>query len=81
MFILIHPANFPCGRKPEQPEKTHEFRQSVDRLFSHEFLARIEPTISEVKVACSATAPPKPLEVLASGGSWASISVVIELRG
>ena len=53
MSILTHPANFPCGRKPEHPEKTHEFRQSVDRLFSHEFLARIEPTISEVKVACS----------------------------
>ena len=36
MFILTHPVNFPCGRKPERPEKTHDFRQSVDRLFSHE---------------------------------------------
>jgi hypothetical protein len=43
MVILTHPVNFPCGKKPERPEKTHEFRQSVDRLFSHE----------SVKGACS----------------------------
>jgi hypothetical protein len=30
IFILTHPVNFPCGRKPEHPEKTHNFRQSVD---------------------------------------------------
>jgi hypothetical protein len=53
MFILTHPVNFPCGRKPELPEKTHDFRQSVDWLFSHESIARLEPTNSEVKVACS----------------------------
>jgi hypothetical protein len=35
MFIPTHPANFPCGRKPEYPEKTHDFRQSVDKRFSH----------------------------------------------
>jgi hypothetical protein len=29
-FILTHPVNFLCGRKPEHPEKTHNFRQSVD---------------------------------------------------
>jgi hypothetical protein len=54
--IVIFSVNFPCGRKPEYPEKTHDFRQSVDWLFSHEFthesIARIEPTISEVKGAC-----------------------------
>ena len=34
-FILTHPAvNFPCRRKPEHPEKTHDFRQSVDSLFT-----------------------------------------------
>jgi hypothetical protein len=27
VFILTHPVNFPCGRKPEYPEKTHDFRQ------------------------------------------------------
>jgi hypothetical protein len=57
MFILTHPVNFSCGRKPERPEKTHDFRQSVDRLFSHESthesIARLEPRISEVKAACS----------------------------
>ena len=37
---LTDPVNFPCGRKPERPEKTHDFRQSVDRLFSHESVAR-----------------------------------------
>jgi hypothetical protein len=26
MFILAHPVNFPCGRNPEHPEKTHDFR-------------------------------------------------------
>jgi hypothetical protein len=51
MFILTHPVNFPCGRKPERPEKTHDFRQGVDRLFSHESVASIEPTISKVKGA------------------------------
>jgi hypothetical protein len=49
VFILAHPVNFPCGRKPEHQDKTHDFRQSVDRLFSHESAAKIEPTISEVK--------------------------------
>jgi hypothetical protein len=40
------------------PEKIHDSRQSVD--FSHEFVARIEPTISEVKGTCSDDcAPPK----------------------
>jgi hypothetical protein len=29
-LIPTHPINFPCGRKPEYPEKTHDFRQSVD---------------------------------------------------
>jgi hypothetical protein len=33
MFILTHSINFPCGRKPEHPEKIHEFRQSVVWLF------------------------------------------------
>ena len=30
VFILTHPANYPCGRKLEHPEKTHDSRQSVD---------------------------------------------------
>jgi hypothetical protein len=29
MFILTHPVNIPCGRKPERPEKTHDFRKSI----------------------------------------------------
>jgi hypothetical protein len=33
VFILTHPVNFPCGRKPEHPEKTHPVRQNVDWLF------------------------------------------------
>jgi hypothetical protein len=51
--------NFPISGKRgfvlllvNTPEQTHDFRQSVDRLFSHESVARIELTISEVKVAC-----------------------------
>ena len=31
--------------------KTHDFWQSVDGLFSYESVARVEPTISEVKDA------------------------------
>ena len=38
--ILTHPVNFPCGRKPEHSEKTHDFRQSVDGLFSYEWVLR-----------------------------------------
>ena len=29
-YYLTHPVNFPCGRKPDYAEKTHDFRQSVD---------------------------------------------------
>ena len=29
-YHLCHPVNIPCGRKPEYPQKTHDFRQSVD---------------------------------------------------
>ena len=28
-FYLTHPVNFPRGRKPEYPGKTHDFRQST----------------------------------------------------
>jgi hypothetical protein len=42
----VYPCQFPCGRKPECPEKTHNFWQSIDRLYSHESIAKIEPTIS-----------------------------------
>ena len=53
VFIPTHPANLPCGRKLERPEKTHDCWQSVERLFSHESVASLEPTISELKGACS----------------------------
>jgi hypothetical protein len=47
-FCLTHPVNFPCGSKPEYPEETHDFRQSVDFYsFSHEdwvqVALRLEP--------------------------------------
>ena len=32
---LTHPVNFPCGRKPEYPEKTHDLPQSVDLCSFH----------------------------------------------
>jgi hypothetical protein len=56
------PRQVSCLRKPECPEKTHEFKQSVDWLFSHESVARIEPTISEVKGTCTDTAPTEGLQ-------------------
>ena len=40
--ILTHPVNFPCVRKPENPEKTHDFRQSVEELFSREVRCSIQ---------------------------------------
>ena len=50
-YYLTHPVNFPCGRKPEYPDKTHDFRQSVAYtkpfgraltiLFSHEDWVRV----------------------------------------
>jgi hypothetical protein len=45
-------GNQSTRRKPEHPEKTHDFRQSVDGLFSPESVARWNPR-SEVKDACS----------------------------
>ena len=33
LLILTNPAmHFPCGRKPKNPEKTHDFQQSVDEF-------------------------------------------------
>jgi hypothetical protein len=69
VFILTLPVDFPCVRKLEHPEKTHDVRQSVDWLFSHESVARIKPTNSEVKGACSdecATEAPMPLGFMTS---------------
>ena len=34
-YHLTHPAYFPYGRKPECPEETHDFRQSVDFYSFH----------------------------------------------
>ena len=57
-------------RKPECSEKTHDFWESVDGLFSHKChksVARTEPTISEVKGACSddcATEAPEYIKIL-----------------
>jgi hypothetical protein len=34
-FCPTHPVNFPCGRKPEYPEETHDFRQGVDFYSFH----------------------------------------------
>jgi hypothetical protein len=58
MFILTHPVNFPCGWKLDCPEKTHDFRQSVDKLITIFKLVRTKNrthacTLSEVKGICS----------------------------
>ena len=34
-YNLTHPVNFPCGGKPEDPEKTRDLRQSVDFYSFH----------------------------------------------
>jgi hypothetical protein len=61
-IAVTHPVNFPCGKKLEYQEKTHDFRRSVDvLLFSHEdlfqvalrkFSLRFEPTTLEMKGKC-----------------------------
>jgi predicted nucleic acid-binding Zn ribbon protein len=56
VFIVTHPVNFPCGRKPEQPEKTHDFRQNADWPFSSdesEYGESNPGSHSEEKGACS----------------------------
>ena len=49
--ILTHPVNFPCGKKLENPEKTHNFRQCWQTLptWDQMFNTRIEPTTSVVE--------------------------------
>ena len=43
-YYLTHPVNFPCGRKPEYSEKTHDFRQSVYyTLFSGLIARQVTP--------------------------------------
>jgi hypothetical protein len=51
-IIPTHPIIIPCGRKLEYPEKTTFGRALTDSFHMtvmHESIARIEPTISEVK--------------------------------
>ena len=82
MFVLTHPVNFRCGRKPERPEKTDDFRQSVDWLFSHESVARIEPTISEMKGACfddCATEAPSAVFWYNYNKSWHTFALFLAL--
>jgi hypothetical protein len=33
VHILSHPVDFPCGRKPEHPEKTHNAMQYHTMLY------------------------------------------------
>ena len=56
--IPTHSVNVPCGRKPKYPEKTTDFWQSVDLIFSHEW-KRIDPATSEVKGERSANPQPQ----------------------
>jgi hypothetical protein len=44
-LIPTHPVNIPCGRKPGYPQKTHDFRQDLDWLFSF----TIEPTMISLR--------------------------------
>ena len=42
-YYLTHAVNFPCGRKPEYPEKTNDFRQRIDYTLSTRGLGSIPP--------------------------------------
>ena len=70
-YHLTHPVYFPCGMKPDYPEETHDFRQSVDfysfhmrtELESHwEILTenRTRDLRGERKTSGLTTKPPKP---------------------
>ena len=52
-YHLNHHVNFPCGRKPEYPEKTHDLRQSVDLYsFTRGFgLGHIEEDLLRIELA------------------------------
>jgi hypothetical protein len=75
-FCLTHPANFPCGRKPEYPEETHDFRQSVDfysfrmgtGFESHWESSHWDLNLRSQRWKASAltTWPPKPLKHISS---------------
>jgi hypothetical protein len=69
MFILTHPlSTFPVGGNRSTRRKPTTFgRALTDSIFSHESVAKVKPTISEVKGACSnlTTAPLKPHESVA----------------
>ena len=43
VFILTHPVNFPCGRKPEHPEKTIDILYTL--LDSASLLVKLKPRI------------------------------------
>jgi hypothetical protein len=70
-FCLTHPVNFPCGRKPEYPEETHDFRQSVEFYSFHMrtgFESHWESSHRDLnlrpqrwKASALTTWPPKPL--------------------
>jgi hypothetical protein len=71
-FCLTHSVNFPCGRKPEYPEETHDFRQSVNFYSFHMrtgFESHWESSHWDLnlrpqrwKASALTTWPPKPLE-------------------
>ena len=41
-FCITHPVNFPFGKKPEYPEETHDFRQSLG-FYSFHMRTGFEP--------------------------------------
>jgi hypothetical protein len=77
VFLLTHPVNFPCGRKPEH-YKGENPRCSGDWLFAISPWARIKPTISDVKwkALVLTTTPPKP-QTKAPNRSYATETLVL----
>jgi hypothetical protein len=77
VFLLTHPVNFPCGRKPEhlQRRKPTMFGWLTLRISPW---ARIKPTISDVKwkALVLTTTPPKP-QTKAPNRSYATETLVL----
>ena len=47
-YYLFHPVNFPCGRKTEYPEKTHDSAER--RLYSFHMRTGFESTLLRIEL-------------------------------
>jgi hypothetical protein len=85
-FYLTHPVNFPCGRKPEYPGKTHNVRQSVEFYSFHMRTGLNLHAASEVKGNSAnhlATEAPikRPKAILLNSTKYPQVKKVLNFSG